>query len=115
MTIVTDKTALSLQRGDKCSFCGARLYHPYLEWHATPADDDEPEFNTICICKQCFCKYAKGLRADLIQIQAIAELASLYPGFTLVRDTQQGRAQRLARLQEAEQRDHGVSYTKFLW
>jgi hypothetical protein len=90
MMIVTDKAEASLQRTNKCSLCGGLLSPPFLEYHGC-SDVDGEKTNIVCICKRCCCRDGKGLRADLIQIQAIAELESLYPGFTLVRDTRQRR------------------------
>ncbi len=87
MSIITNKSEVSLRESDKCSFCDGHLHFPFLEWHAYPeSDDGETKF--VCICRRCCYKYGKGLRADLIQIQAIAEIEALYPGFTLDRKTQ---------------------------
>jgi hypothetical protein len=61
----------------ECSFCGDRLNEPYLQWEATPVSKDAPASNVISICKKCCLRCGKGLRADLIQIEAIAEIEEI--------------------------------------
>jgi hypothetical protein len=91
MSVITDNSEVSLETTGYCTFCGGHLFHPFVEWHATPDDPTAETYSIVTICKQCCRKYSKGLQADLIQINAIIELERLYPGFTLTRTT---RAQR---------------------
>jgi hypothetical protein len=82
--IVHDLADVSLQVTYTYSFCGEPLRFPFLEWHGSPPGDGP--FNIVSVCVPCCRKYSKGLRADLIQLEAIGELQKLCgPRTTLIR------------------------------
>jgi hypothetical protein len=89
MVIITDQSVSYFERNGECSFCRDRLNEPYLQWESTPVGKDAPASNVISICKKCCLRCGKGLRADLIQIEAIAEIERLVPGYTLTRRTRE--------------------------
>jgi hypothetical protein len=102
MSVITDKSEVSLQTTGRCTFCGGYLYHPFVEWHGSPEDPEEKGFRIITICGRCCERYSKGLQADLLQIGAIIELERLYPGFTFVREYRGTHERRAAQQQSAE-------------
>ena len=84
MSVVTEVSSdLTRASGrETCSLCDGYLHYPFLYWRGQ---------RELFICSCCCVGQGNGLRADLLQVEAIAELQRLYPEFTLERKRQTWR------------------------
>ena len=83
MSVITSCKDAYFPKGEKCTFCGDRQYHPPMVFW-TGGDSE------VIICGECCRGLAKGLVADMVHVVAILDLKRLgYHGQTLVRESQQ--------------------------